>query len=144
MIFRRAKLQTWIQKHSKMVINKSMSEIIRFGLVGVIATSLHYAIYWMLIKDLTVNIAYTIGYGLSFLCNYYLSSVFTFKVHPTFTRLYRFGISHILNWVVQIILLNFFLFVDLSKKWVPFPVLLCSFPICYLMTRYAIKHVGHK
>lgn len=40
-----------------MVINKSMSEIIRFGLVGVIATSLHYAIYLMLIKDLTVNIA---------------------------------------------------------------------------------------
>lgn len=127
-----------------MVSNKKTFEIMRFGLVGVIATTIHYSVYWMLRKELTVYTAYTIGYGLSFLCNYYLSSVLTFKVQPTFTRLFRFGTGHLFNWFMQMILLNFFLLVDLPEKWLPVPVLFFSFPICYYVTRYAMKHEGNR
>lgn len=122
---------------------KITSEIIRFGIVGVIATILHYVIYWILEKKLPVNIAYSIGYVLSFLCNYICTTYFTFKVQPTLTRLYRFGLSHILNWFVQIFLLNIFLCIGVSKMWVPIPVILSSFPICFFMTSYAMKHVSH-
>ena len=51
-------------------------EIIRFGIVGVIATALHYGIYWLLQSVIDVNVAYTIGYFLSFVVNYLLSAKF--------------------------------------------------------------------
>lgn len=129
--------------HNEMGVNKSTNEIIRFGIVGVVATIFHYVIYWLLLKKLPVNIAYTIGYVLSFLCNFVLTSYFTFKVHLTLARLLRFGLSHVLNWLVQICLLNILLCIGVSKMWVPVPVILSSFPICFFMTSYAMKHVSH-
>ena len=62
-----------------MVSNKKTFEIMRFGLVGVIATTIHYSVYWMLRKELTVYTAYTIGYGLSFCL--FLISLDTFFFH---------------------------------------------------------------
>ena len=46
---------------------KRLSEFIRFVMVGVFATALHYGIYFLLQKFINVNIAYTLGYALSFI-----------------------------------------------------------------------------
>ena len=60
-----------------MIKRETFNELIRFVIVGTISTALHYGIYWVLQHWMNVNIAYTIGYALSFLCNYYLSAYFT-------------------------------------------------------------------
>lgn len=52
-------------------------EFIRFGIVGVLATTIHYSVYLVLNLIIVSWLAYSIGYGISFLCNFYLSSVFT-------------------------------------------------------------------
>ena len=54
-------------------------EIIRFGLVGTTAAAIHYGTYWLLQHYIDVNIAYTVGYVVSFMVNYYLSARFTFR-----------------------------------------------------------------
>lgn len=54
-------------------------EIVRFGIVGVVATALHYGIYWLLNDQMNVNVAYTLGYFISFVVNYLLSARFTFR-----------------------------------------------------------------
>ena len=41
-------------------------EIVRFGMVGVVATALHYGVYWLLHGLMNVSVAYTIGYFVSF------------------------------------------------------------------------------
>ena len=44
------------------MINKQrLGEVIRFGIVGVLATILQYAIYWLLIRWLNPSVAMTIG-----------------------------------------------------------------------------------
>ena len=53
-----------------MIKRETFNELIRFVIVGTISTALHYGIYWVLQHWMNVNIAYTIGYALSFLCNY--------------------------------------------------------------------------
>ena len=76
--------------------NKSrqgLYEVIRFGIVGVIATFIHYGIYLVLNFVMISWIAYSIGYGISFLCNFYLSNKFTFKTKPTMTKGLGFGLS---------------------------------------------------
>lgn len=57
---------------------KRVPEFVRFILVGVFATALHYGIYLLLQRLINVNIAYTLGYALSFIANFYLTAYFTF------------------------------------------------------------------
>lgn len=57
-----------------------IKELIRFGMVGCLATFIHYCIYLILNLWINTTIAYSIGYGISFLCNFYLSNKFTFKI----------------------------------------------------------------
>ena len=56
-----------------MITRETFSEVIRFGIVGIISTILHYGVYWVLQNWIEVNIAYTTGYVLSFLVNYWPS-----------------------------------------------------------------------
>ena len=58
---------------------ETLGELIRFGIVGTTAAAIHYAIYWVLQHWINVNVAYTLGYFVSFLFNYYLSAHFTFR-----------------------------------------------------------------
>ena len=55
---------------------ETLGELIRFGIVGVIAVGIHYGVYWVLQHWINVNVAYTLGYFVSFLFNYYLSAHF--------------------------------------------------------------------
>ena len=64
------------------VFNKRR-EFVRFILVGVLATATHYGIYFFLCVLMLPAIAYTIGYAISFILNFYLSNVFTFNTKPT-------------------------------------------------------------
>ena len=48
-----------------------VKEFIRFGVVGVLATALHYGIYYFLQSFINVNVAYTTGYVISFIVNFY-------------------------------------------------------------------------
>ena len=61
-----------------------VKEFIRFGVVGVLATALHYGIYYFLQSFINVNVAYTTGYVISFIVNFYLTSYFTFGTTPLF------------------------------------------------------------
>ena len=60
------------------VFNKRR-EFVRFILVGVLATATHYGIYFFLCVLMLPAIAYTIGYAISFILNFYLSNIFTFN-----------------------------------------------------------------
>lgn len=117
----------------------NIQEIIKFGIVGVIATIIHYGIYLALNLILVSWIAYSIGYGISFLGNFYLSNRFTFKTKPTIKKGVGFGLSHFINYLLQIILLNIFIKLGISDKYAPIPVLCIAVPINFLMVRFVLK-----
>ena len=58
---------------------ETFGQLVRFGIVGTTAAAIHYGVYWLLQHFIEVNIAYTVGYVVSFLVNYYLSAHFTFR-----------------------------------------------------------------
>ena len=55
-------------------------QFIRYCTVGTLAAGIHYGVYYLLQEyEMTnLNIAYTIGYVTSFICNFFLTSYFTF------------------------------------------------------------------
>lgn len=114
-------------------------EIIRFGIVGIIATIIHYGIYLTLNLIIVSWIAYSIGYGTSFLCNFYLSNKFTFKTKPTIKKGIGFGLSHFINYVLQVILLSIFIKLGIPDKYAPIPVFCIAVPINFLMVRFVLK-----
>jgi putative flippase GtrA len=115
-------------------------EIIRFGLVGTTAAAIHYGTYWLLQHYIDVNIAYTVGYVVSFMVNYYLSAHFTFRQKTSARNGLGFIGAHLTNYFMHIVLFNAFLWVGLSRALAPLAVLAIAVPLNFLMVRFVFKH----
>lgn len=115
------------------------NEPVRFCIVGTIATAIHYGLYLPLSFCLNLNVAYSIGFIVSFICNFLLSNYFTFHTRPTWKRAVRFGGSHVINYAMQISFFNLFLFLGVSKAYAPMPVWVVIMPINFLLVRFALK-----
>ena len=121
-----------------------LHEFIRFALVGVLATGIHYGIYLLLLwifsisqdENLYTSIAYSIGYVIAWFCNFYLSAHFTFKSSTSVKRGIGFALSHLVNYLLHLLFLNIFLWLGMSDKWAPIPVFCIVIPINFLLVRY--------
>jgi len=118
----------------------TFKEIIRFGIVGVVSTALHYAIYWVLQHWIEVNIAYTIGYVLSFLVNYWLTAHFTFHRQVSVKNGVGFSGAHLVNYGLHIVLLNIFLWLGFSNEMAPFGVFAIAIPVNFILVRFVFRH----
>ena len=93
---------------------KKLPEFIRFIMVGVFATALHYGLYFIFQRFINVNIAYSIGYILSFIANFYLTALFTFGKKPSWKKAFGFGGANLNNYILHISLLKLFLWLGFS------------------------------
>lgn len=116
-----------------------IGEAVRFGIVGVGATALHYGIYYLLQQVINVNVAYTVGYAVSFVANFYATSYFTFGTSPSWKKLFGMGAAHGVNYLLHILLLNVFLWMGIPKVWAPFPVFAVVIPVNFLLVRFVFK-----
>lgn len=88
---------------------------------------------------MNVNIAYSIGYVVSFVFNFLLSNFFTFNTKPNVKRGVGFAISHLINYGLHIVFLNLFLFLSISDTYAPLLVYVVVFPINFILVRFAFK-----
>lgn len=92
-------------------------ELFRFIITGTIITVIHYSIYLALSNFLSLNIAYTTGFIISFVCNFLLSNYYTFKTKPSVKNAIRFCGSHVINYLLQISCFNLFIFLGVPKAY---------------------------
>lgn len=124
------------------ISRQTIYEALRFGIVGVVATALHYVIYWILQHWINVNVAYTIGYFLSFIANYFLSAQFTFREKTTTRNGIGFAGAHLFNYLFQMVLLNIFLWLGVSKALAPLPVYCIAVPVNFILVRTVFKKLS--
>ena len=117
-------------------------ELVRFGIVGVVATALHYGVYWLLHGMMDVNVAYTLGYLVSFIANYLLSARFTFRKKKSVKNGLGFCCAHLFNYLLQISLLNLFIWLGVSKVLAPVPVYCVAIPTNFLIVRFVFRKLG--
>ena len=113
-----------------------IGEIVRFGIVGVIATAIHYGVYFLCQLVIEVNIAYTIGWLVSLGCNFYLSSRFTFQKEMSVYRAGGFISSHVVNYLLHMGLFNLFLWIGIGQVYAPLLVYCIVIPINYILVRF--------
>ncbi|MDE6670414.1 MAG: GtrA family protein [Muribaculaceae bacterium] len=118
--------------------NNRLSEIVRFGLVGGLATVLQYGIYVVFVHVVGVRAVPStmISYGISFIFNYILSSYFTFHKHPTTRNGLGFALSHLVNMGLQTGLVAIFKEI-VGPTLALLPAMGICIPANYLMVRFA-------
>lgn len=118
-------------------MNKDIiTEVLRFGIVGAVATAIHYVVYRLLELSIDVNVAYTTGYIVSFIFNYILSARFTFRKKTSVRNGLGFGGAHIVNYLLQVTLLNIFLCLGIDRSLAPLPVYCIAIPVNFIMVRF--------
>lgn len=114
-------------------------EFARFAVVGVIAAIIHYLVYFVLYHIIDVSVAYTIGYILSWFCNLYLTSRFTFHRKATIRKSVGFAGAHVVNYCMHIFLLQFFLWMGMHKALAPFFVMGIATMVNFCLVRFIFK-----
>ena len=129
---------------------EKLGEVIRFGIVGGLATVLQYVIYLMMMPALAhfipkigdhtlATIANTIAYIVSFIFNFVASTHYTFKVKANAKRGAGFTLSHVVNYSLQTLSLNLFMGLGLAKQLAMLPTLCISIPVNFLLVRFFLK-----
>ncbi len=116
-----------------------MSEIIRFGLVGGIATLLQYGIYVVFVDAvrLTPVVSTIVSYAISFIANFFLSNFFTFQTKPNAKKGLGFAASHAINMGLQVGLVAIFKGL-VGRTLALLPAMAICIPINYLLVRFAL------
>lgn len=117
-----------------------VNEALRFAVVGVVATAVHYGAYLVMCGFMNVSVAYTIGYALSFLLNYLLSARFTFREKASASNGAGFAAAHAFNYLLQVCLLNLFLWLGVIRQLAPIPVYCIAVPSNFLIVRFVFRH----
>lgn len=116
-----------------------IKEFIRFGIVGVISTIIHYAVYLLLLNWLNPSISYTGGYAVGFCFNYILSTYFTFNTKATAKKAAGFTVSHAINYFLELGVLNLFLWFGMDKQLAGIVTLVAVVPVNFILVRTALK-----
>ena len=117
----------------------TLREAIRFCIVGVLATIVHYGIYLLLKGVINVSVAYTFGYVISFIGNFVLTNVYTFKTQATAKKGIGFVICHVINYLLHIGLLNVFIWMGVPSSLAPIPVYCIVVPVNFLLVSKVVK-----
>ena len=118
-------------------------EFIRFCIVGVVATLIQYAVYYLvqLMSDssLWLNLSYTVGYLVSLVCNFFMTTYFTFRSKVSVGKAAGFSFSHIVNYTLHIVLFNLFISMNIHRLIAPILVLMIAVP-----TNFTILHFVYR
>lgn len=109
--------------------------IMRFGIIGVLATGIHYGTYLILLLWLSPSISYTGGYAVGFCVNYVLTTYFTFRTKSSVRNATGFTISHVINYLLELGVLNIFLYFGMGKQLAGIVTLIAVTPVNYLILR---------
>lgn len=121
--------------------NGRLSEILRFCIVGGLATALQYGIYVVFVDAVGVKAVPStlISYGISFVFNYFLTSFFTFHKKPSPYNVVGFICSHAINMGMQTGLVAIFKGL-VGNTLALLPALAICIPLNYLMVRFSFNN----
>lgn len=121
-------------KLDKLINRESRMQILRFCIVGFISVCVLYSLFTLLLPITGYLWAYTIGYVGSFVVNYCLSAFFTFKKKASIKNGLGFIFSHVVNYLMQVALLNISVWININVRLAPIFVLSICIPVNYLLT----------
>ena len=128
---------------TELLKSEKAQQFARFCIVGVIAAGIHYLVYYLLQMinggSLWLSIAYTAGYVVSLVCNFFMTTYFTFRSKVTIGKAMGFSGSHLINYTLHIVLFNLFICLGVHRLITPILVLMIAVP-----TNFTILHFVYR
>lgn len=118
-----------------------LSEIVRFGIVGGVATVLQYIIYIVFVNAVGVPavVSTIISYAISFIYNFIFSNIFTFHTKPNAKKGIGFALSHLINLGLQTGLVAIFKGI-VGANLALLPAMAICIPVNYMLVRFALTN----
>ncbi len=114
--------------------------IFRFGVTGTVSSLIHYVIYCVALSILNPTLSYTAGYLVGLVCNYGMTTFFTFSQQPSKKNAAGFAASHALNYLLEIALLHAFFILGAGELLAPVLVMIVVVPINFLILHFVYLH----
>jgi len=114
---------------------QEFGRILRFGITGTLSTLVHYGAYLLALRWVNATLAYTAGYGVGLCLNYALTTFFTFKKQPSKRNAMGFVGSHIVNYLLEIGVLNTLIWLGTDERLAGILTLIVVVPINFLILR---------
>ncbi len=122
---------------------EKLMQFVRYCIVGTVAAGIHYAVYYllqlMLRGGLWLVFDYTAGYVVSLVCNFFMTTWFTFKSRVSAGKVAGFGASHMMNYAIHIVLFNIFMAMGIHRLAAPVLVLMVAVPANFLLLRLVYR-----
>ncbi len=118
-----------------------LCEILRFGIVGGLATLIQYGIYVIFVEAVHVPAVPStmISYAISFIFNFILSNYFTFHTKPSTLRGIGFALSHLINMGLQVGMVAIFKNL-VGPTLALLPAMAICIPTNYFLVRFALTN----
>ncbi len=129
-------------KYKKFIDDDRFRQFLRFGVVGVLSSALHYGIYYLLLFITVATIAYAAGYVISFVCNYLLTNYYTFQTKPSWKHFIGFAGSHAINFGLHMVLFSLFLWMGMHKLLIPIVVMGIAMLVQFTILRWVFVKRG--
>lgn len=120
-------------------MHSSFKEIIRFVIVGVVATLFNYGVYSVCILFTTPAISMLIATVLATILNYFMTTSFTFRVKRNVKNGIGFIITNLINLALNEAFLFLFIFLGVSERIAPLPMYAVCIPINFLLVRNVMR-----
>lgn len=99
-------------------------QAVRFTVVGTSGTLIQYGLYWAFLElcallwpDYTLTrVAFSLGFLIEMCTNYFLNTWYTFSSRPSMKNAGGFLIGRAVNYVIQLVGLQIFLWLSCSEK----------------------------
>ena len=115
-----------------------MAQFFRFCVNGGVSAGIHYGVYVLMMQFIQIDIAYSIGYVVSFVYNFFLTCYWTFHARPTWMRLVGFSGSHVVNYLIHVVLFHLLTVWGVHRLIAPVLVLMVAVWMMPLSVIYAL------
>jgi putative flippase GtrA len=112
-------------------------EFFLFVFVGVVNTGNSIVFAYLLSNILNDNLAYIVGYVISLAVSYLLNSFITFREKLSFSKLFKFCISYIPNFIIQNLAVIIFLNMLGWHKLIAYMIAaVIGIPVTFILQRF--------
>ncbi len=127
------------EKFIAVLRSRAVGEALRFVVVGVLSTAIHYGIYCLLLGLLSLNVAYSVGFVAGFAFNYVATNLFTFRTLPSWRNLLGLMGVQGVNYLIHLLLLNVFVAMGLPEHVAPLAVYAIAIPVTFVLARWVFR-----
>lgn len=115
-------------------------QFMRFCVNGAVSAGIHYGVYVLAMQLIQIDIAYSVGYVVSFIYNYFMTCYWTFHARPTWMRLLGFSGSHAVNYLIHVVLFHLLTQWGVHRLLAPVLVLMVVVPTNFLILRFVYRN----